>query len=83
MYGPAKLVMRDAHEKRIRLNDTSLGGVSFYIASEYAKSMRRGQEVGIKFRSGGGSTLQRKIRIKNILNNRIGAEYIRNTAIWL
>jgi hypothetical protein len=81
-YGPAKLVMRDAQEQKIRLNDTSIDGVSFFIANEFALSIRRGQELGIKFRAGGSSAMQRKIRIKNIERNRIGAQYVRSTASW-
>lgn len=81
-YGPAKVVMRNAQEQKIRLNDTSLSGVSFFVASEQALSMRRGMEVGIKFRADGSSALQRKIRIKSIIKNRIGAEYVRNIASW-
>ncbi len=81
-YGPAKVVMRDAQEEKIRLNDSSISGVSFFVASEHALSMRRGQEVGIKFSAGGKSALQRKIRIKSIRKNRIGAEYVRNMAAW-
>lgn len=81
-YGPAKLVMRDAQEQKIRLNDLSIDGVSFFITSESALSMRRGQELGIKFRAGGGSGMQRRIRIMNIQKNRVGAEYVRNMAAW-
>ena len=64
------------------LNDTSIDGVSFYIASEFAMSMRRGQELGIKFRADGSSSIQRKIRIRNIQKNRIGAQYVKTTASW-
>ncbi|MEJ2057115.1 MAG: hypothetical protein P8X39_04675 [Desulfofustis sp.] len=41
-YGPAKLVMRNAQEQRIRLNDTSYSGVSFFINSQQTHSLRRG-----------------------------------------
>jgi hypothetical protein len=81
-YGPAKLVMRNAQEQRIRLNDTSYSGVSFFINSQQTHSLRRGLEVGIKFRAGGSSALQRKIRIRNIHNNRVGAEYVKKVATW-
>ena len=77
-YGPARVVLRNAQEKKIRLNDLSNGGVSFYIAREFALSMRRGMEIGIKFRSAGSSMMQRKICIKNIKKNRIGAQYVRS-----
>lgn len=81
-YGPARVVMRNAQEQKIRLNDTSTSGVSFYIASELALSMRRGQEIGIKFRASGSSAMQRKIRIRSIQKNRIGAQYVRTVASW-
>ena len=81
-YGPARLVMRNAQEQKIRLNDTSLNGVSFFIPSEIALSIRRGQEVGIKFRSSGGSSMQRRICIKNVDKNRIGAQFVRSGASW-
>ena len=42
-------------EQKIRLNDLSIDGVSFYVAREFALAMRRGQEIGIKFRSSGSS----------------------------
>jgi hypothetical protein len=74
--------MRDAQEQKIRLNDTSIDGVSFYVADEIALSIRRGQELSIKFQAGGSSAMQRKIRIRNIERNRIGAQYVRSTASW-
>lgn len=81
-YGPARVVLRNAEEKKIRLNDVSLDGVSFFISREFALTMRRGQEIGIKFRSSGSSMMQRKICIRNIQKNRIGAEYVRTGASW-
>lgn len=81
-YGPARVVMRNTHEQKIRLNDVSMSGVSFYISSEFALSLRRGQEISIKFRSNGSSMMQRKICIKNIKKNRIGAQYVRSAASW-
>ena len=81
-YGPARVVMRNAREQKIRLNDVSLEGVSFYISSEHALTMRQGQEIGIKFRSSGSSMMQRKICIRNIQKNRIGAQYVRTGATW-
>ena len=54
-YGPARIITRNARQTKIRLNDVSVSGVSFYIGSEFALAMRRGQEIGIKFRSGGSS----------------------------
>ena len=81
-YGPARVVLRNATEQKIRLNDLSIDGVSFFIAREYALSMRRGQEIGIKLRSSGSSMMQRKICIKNIKKNRIGAQYVRSGGSW-
>lgn len=81
-YGPAKVVLRNTQEQKIRLNDTSTSGISFYINSENALSFRRGQEIGIKFRAGGSGMMQRKICIKNIRKNRIGAQYVRLGSSW-
>lgn len=81
-YGPARIVLRDTSEQKIRLNDTSISGVSFFIKSELALSMRRGQEFGIKFRSGGSGVMQRKICVRNIKKNRIGAEFMNLGAAW-
>jgi hypothetical protein len=76
-YGPARAIMANAQEKKILLCDVSTSGISFIITSESALSMSPGQEIGIKFRTGGSSMLQRKIRIKNIRRNRVGAQYVR------
>lgn len=78
MYGPARAIMANAQEKKILLCDISTGGISFFITSEFALAMRRGQEIGIKFRAGGSSMAQRKIKIRNINKTRVGAQYIRN-----
>lgn len=81
-YGPARVVMKNAQEKKIRLNDLSIDGVSFYVAREFALAMRRGQEIAIKFRSSGSSMMQRKVCVRNIKKNRIGAEYVRAGRSW-
>lgn len=76
-YGPARIVLKNAQEHKIQLRDTSTEGVSFYISSDLAHTLSKGQEIGIKFRSGGGSALQRKVRIRSIFKNRVGAQYIK------
>ncbi len=81
-YGPARIILKDAREQKIRLNDTSMSGVSFYVTSEFALAMRRGQELSIKLRADGSSMIQRKICIKNINKNRIGAQYVGKFVSW-
>ena len=76
-YGPGKVVLRNAEEKKIRLCDASINGVSFFVTSESALSLRRGQEISVKFRAG-SSMLQRKICVRNINKTRIGAQYVRS-----
>ena len=71
----AHAVLANAHEALIRLCDTSASGVGFLIPREYAHSLHKGQEIRIKFRGSGGSFAQRRIRIRNITGNRIGAQY--------
>ena len=81
-YGPARVIMRNVSEQKIRLNDVSMNGVSFFISREIALTMRRGQEIGIKFRSNGSSMMQRKICIKSIKKTRIGARYVKSYDYW-
>lgn len=81
-YGPARVIMRNVSEQKIRLNDVSMNGVSFFISREFALTMRRGQEIDIKFRSNGSSMMQRKICIKSIKKTRIGARYVTSCDYW-
>ncbi len=76
LSGQALLTLLNGKECPVYLCDRSLGGVSFNIPRQYARSIAAGQDVRIKYRSTGGPTLQRKIRIKNISNNRIGAQFL-------
>lgn len=76
-YGPGKVVLRNAEERKIRLCDASNNGVSFFVTSESALSLRRGQEISVKFRAG-SSMVQRKICVRNINKTRIGAQYVRS-----
>ena len=76
-YGPGKVVLRNAEERKIRLCDASDSGVSFFVTSESALSLRRGQEISVKFRAG-SSMVQRKICVRNISKTRIGGQYVRS-----
>jgi hypothetical protein len=74
--GQAQLILLNGRECPVYLCDRSLGGISFNIPRQYARSVANGQDIRIKYRSMGGSTLQRKIRIKSMNNNRVGAQVL-------
>ncbi|THB71983.1 MAG: hypothetical protein D6B25_17625 [Desulfobulbaceae bacterium] len=71
----ALAVLSNAREAIIRLCDTSEYGVGFLVAKDSASLLRKGQEIRIKFRGGSGSVAQRKILIRSVVGNRIGAQY--------
>lgn len=70
----AHAVLVNAKEAVIRLCDKSTTGIAFTIPQEHVLSLYREQEIKIKFKGGSGVS-QRKIRIKNIVGNRIGGQY--------
>lgn len=73
--GKAQMVLMNASEAKIRLCDASISGIGFLVPREYISVLSCGQQIGIKYKSGNGSTTQRKICIKNIMGNRVGGQY--------
>lgn len=73
--GKAQMVLTNATEAKIRLCDSSTSGIGFLVPREYTSTLSCGQEIRIKYKSGSGSTTQRKICIKNIMGNRVGGQY--------
>jgi len=74
--GKAFIILPNGRECPIYLCDISLGGVGFNIPIQYSRTISNGQDLRIKYRSLTGSSVMRKIRIKNIINNRAGAEFL-------
>ena len=76
--GKALITLQDGKEFPVYLCDTSLAGIGFLIPHQYKRSVSisNHQEITIKFRSLAGPTVQRKLRIKSIINNRIGAQFL-------
>lgn len=74
--GKALIILQNGKECPVYLCDTSLGGVGFNIPRQYSRSLACGQELRIKFRSQSGTTVLRKILIKNLGNNRAGAQFL-------
>ena len=70
----AHAILHNAKEAVIRLCDTSISGIGFVIPQEYALSLYRGQEIQIKYKGPSGVS-QRRIKIKNVVGNRIGGQY--------
>lgn len=73
--GKAQMILTNATEAKIRLCDASTSGIGFLVPREYTSTLSCGQEIRIKYKSGSGSTTQRKICIKNIMGNRVGGQY--------
>jgi hypothetical protein len=74
--GKAFVILLNGRECPIYLCDISLGGVGFNVPTQYSRTIANGQDLRIKYRSMTGSAVLRKIRIKNIINNRAGAEFL-------
>lgn len=74
--GKAFVILSSGRECPIYLCDLSLGGVGFTISTQYSRALATGQDLRIKYRALSGSTVLRKIRIKSLVNNRAGAEFL-------
>lgn len=74
--GKAFIILPNGRECPIYLCDISIGGVGFNIPIQYSRTISNGQDLRIKYRSLNGSSVMRRIRIKNIINNRAGAEFL-------
>lgn len=83
--GKGLIFLLNGRSYPIYLCDLSLGGLGFNIPPQYIRNVSCGQEISIKYRSLSGVSVQRKLRIKSIDNNRVGAEFIdrhRAAASW-
>jgi len=74
--GNALVFLPNGRQVPVYLCDSSLGGIGFNIPPQYNRSIAANQELSIKFRGGSGATVQRKIRVKNMMSNRIGAQFL-------
>jgi len=74
--GKAFVILPNGRECPVYLCDISMGGVGFNIPTQYSRALANGQDLRIKYRSLAGSTVLRRIRIKNLGNNRAGAEFL-------
>ena len=77
--GKALVTLKDGRECSVYLCDISLTGIGFLIPYQYLHSISTHQEIYIKFRAITGSTVQRRILIKSIVNNRIGSQILGNS----
>ena len=74
--GKAFVILPNGRECPVYLCDISMGGVGFNIPVQYSRTLANVPEARIKFRSITGSMVLRRIRIKCVSNNRIGAEFL-------
>jgi len=72
----AMVLLKNGRECPVYLCDISQGGLGFLLPFQYLRTITGGQEILIKYRSTTGSMIQRKIQIKNVVSNRIGAQFV-------
>lgn len=74
--GKALLFLANGRNCPVYLTDMSVGGIGFNVPRQYSRALASGQDMGIKFRAASGATIQRKIRIKSVMGNRVGAQFL-------
>ena len=74
--GKAFVILQTGRECPVYLCDLSTGGVGFTVPPQYSRTIANGHDLRIKYRAMAGSTVVRKIRIRSMGNNRIGAEFL-------
>jgi len=74
--GRAFILLANGRECPIYLCDISIGGIGFNVPPQYSRTLATAHDLRIKYRSGAGSTMLRKIRITSLNNNRGGAEFL-------
>jgi len=72
----AVVLLKNGRECPVYLCDISLGGLGFLLPFQYLRSIAGGQEIMIKYRATAGSIIQRKIEVKSVTSNRIGAQFV-------
>lgn len=83
--GKALLFLANGRNCPVYLADISMSGIGFSVPHQYTRAIASGQDINIKFRALSGATIQRKIRIKSVIGNRIGAQFldgVRTTSAW-
>jgi hypothetical protein len=75
-WGKALILLPNGRECPIYLCDISIGGIGFNIPPQYSRILSTTHDLRIKYRSVGGATSLRKIRITSLNNNRAGAEFL-------
>lgn len=76
--GKALIILENGRECPVYLCDTSLVGIGFLVPYQYLSAIAPNHEISIKFRSMAGPMVHRKLRIKSILSNRVGAQILNN-----
>ncbi len=83
--GKALLFLANGRNCPVYLTDMSMGGIGFNVPHQYTRAIASGQDVSIKFRAQSGATVQRRIRVKSVIGNRIGAQFldgVRAASAW-
>lgn len=75
-WGKAFILLPNGRECPVYLCDISLGGLGFTLPPQYTRALATAHDLRIKYRSGAGNAMLRKIRITSLVNNRAGAEFL-------
>lgn len=73
--GKAYIILQNGSECPVYLSDISIGGVGFTVPAQYSRSIAKAHDLRIKYRSVSGSMVMRRIRLKSLSKNRVGAEF--------
>lgn len=76
LSGPAEIVVGNSANLKILLSDISSAGVGFVLLKGGGSRVAVNKEAILKYRAPAGSTVMRKIKIKNKTGTKVGAEFI-------
>ncbi|MGE4560777.1 MAG: hypothetical protein AB7E77_11290 [Desulfobulbus sp.] len=75
-WGKAFVLLPNGRECPVYLCDISPGGLGFTLPPQYTRTLATAHDLRIKYRSGTGNTMLRRIRITSLVNNRAGAAFL-------
>ena len=76
MSGRAILIFPNGERSPVYLCDYSLGGISFIFPDPHKGFLAVGQEILIQYPTLQGESILRRIRLKTLRANRVGAEFL-------
>lgn len=72
----AFVILDSGRECPVYLCDISPSGIGFNVPAQYSRLIGNVRELRVKYRGSSGSMVVRRVSIKSLANNRIGAEFL-------